>query len=246
MQVLIQILALCRHIWIQENRMVSDDGALAQVGALQRLVQTQSADVRDGAPDVRQHIDHHFSFWSGSRNTCVCDWHWEHLRQLQEEFRIPELQSRLRRSHEFSEGVEALPHSDVEVAVIHHRVPTRAHSQMLSPLRRGAHCVPWHIPEVAVIEPSHARWHGVSHSMPASSQHAARMNLSEGSHLQDHCIIPWCYLDNISNLVHRQDPRTLWLWNNHCVLLPCVHLPVQQRHEIGVDMPWQPVVSDII
>mmetsp|Transcript_95353 Transcript_95353/g.267049 ORF Transcript_95353/g.267049 Transcript_95353/m.267049 type:complete len:695 (-) Transcript_95353:206-2290(-) len=241
-EVVVEALALLWHIRVQEDGAVPQRGALAEAEVLHRLLQVQKAEEGKRAAHVRQHVNDDGR--ARRRGPCRSPGrHREPLRELLEALRVRELHPRLRGSHELAEGGEALSHGDVEVAGVHHGVPAPAHGDILTASGRLAHRVPGNIPEVAEVEPRDAGRPGADHGVAASVDHAARVDLREGAHLQQHRVRRRRDLADVPRRGHHEEAGALRLLDGLGGGLVGVSLLVKNGDEVGVDVPRQPVLA---
>mmetsp|Transcript_89077 Transcript_89077/g.276827 ORF Transcript_89077/g.276827 Transcript_89077/m.276827 type:complete len:359 (-) Transcript_89077:106-1182(-) len=242
-EVVVEAFALLRNVGVQEHGMVPDNCPLIEAHAAQREVQRGLADVREGAAHVRQDVDHDLRAPRGPGDRW---WQGKQLRELLETNGVGKLQAGLGGRHELPESGEALLHGDVQVTLVHHRVPALVHGLRVASLHGVAHGVPRHVPEVAVVEARDARRPRAADCVAAGAHVAPGVDLREGAHLHDHDVVLGLELGYVAVLVHHDQAGSLRLLSDGGVALVGVHLLVQDRDEVRVDVPRQPVVAELL
>mmetsp|Transcript_99621 Transcript_99621/g.281933 ORF Transcript_99621/g.281933 Transcript_99621/m.281933 type:complete len:310 (+) Transcript_99621:2-931(+) len=249
-KVVVEALALLRHVGVQEDWVVAEDNAIVEPETLQRAVQVALAQRRERAAHVCEHIDDQLGtslhLWCHSLRGNQTRGHGQELGQLLKSDGVCELRLGLGRHHELPEGREALLHGDVQVAVVHHGVPAPVDGPVLEARRRVAHGVPARVPEVAIVEPGDARGARADHRVPACREHAARVDLPEGPHLQEQRVPVRLAPRYVARLVHHQEARAFRVGGEGGVVLMGVRLPVQDGYEVRVDVPGEPVLAHVL
>mmetsp|Transcript_92611 Transcript_92611/g.267423 ORF Transcript_92611/g.267423 Transcript_92611/m.267423 type:complete len:657 (-) Transcript_92611:140-2110(-) len=246
-QVVVEALSLLRYIRIEKHGAVPKGGALAQAHGLHRPLKAQEAQEGDRAADVREHIDDKLR---GGRRVRAArrraaGRQGEHLGEHLETLGVRVLHTRLGGRHEPAERSKALAHCDVEVAGVHHGVPTCAHRDVLATRRCVAERVPGSVPEVAEVEAGDPRRSRAEHRVAASVDHAARIDLREGAHLHEHPVSGGHHLADLARGGHHKQACAFGLVDEHGRALVNVPLLVQDSDEVGVDVPRQPVLASL-
>mmetsp|Transcript_2519 Transcript_2519/g.7504 ORF Transcript_2519/g.7504 Transcript_2519/m.7504 type:complete len:550 (+) Transcript_2519:639-2288(+) len=252
-EVVVEALALLGDVRVQEDRVVANRRKLVEAEILQRLLQVQVTDVREGAADVREDVDDELLGLhrlvqcrrEGLRLRIRSARERDELRQFLKVDGVGKLHAGLGGHHELAEGLEALAHGDVHVAVVHHGVPPPGDGAVLEACRGRADCVPGHVPEVAVVEARDARRPGAQHGVTARDQGASRVDRSEGAHLDDHGVVRDLRHRDLAVPIHDQEAGTLRLRGQGRVALVRIHLLVEHRDEVRVDVPGKPVVAEV-
>mmetsp|Transcript_3650 Transcript_3650/g.13421 ORF Transcript_3650/g.13421 Transcript_3650/m.13421 type:complete len:557 (-) Transcript_3650:175-1845(-) len=242
-QVVIQILAFLRNVRIQKHRMVTDGDVLVESEVLQCRIEVQLAHKGEGATDIGEDVDDDLRGIRGEVQPLSRQR--EQLREFLELHGVRKLHTRLGCGHELAEGGEALLHRDVQVRLVHHRIPAGAHRRMLRARRCGASGFPGHVPEVAEVEAGDTRRAGAHDGMARGVDIAARIDLSEGAHLQNDGVVAGPQLRDVAVGVHDEQSGPLRLRDEFGGLLVSVHLLVQHRDKVRVDMPWKPILPSV-